>query len=119
MFLGFFEVPLNNLLNRANLEPFTALHAHKHTFVHGHYPDPLVQNTWNWGNDALHFDCIDELAENAILELIYHLVQVEYAHIFVHKKLPESLCHSYVLLELSLRGLVFLRLLISNSFGWV
>ena len=112
-------MPLNDLLDCANLEPFSALHAHNNTSGHGNYPDPLWQNAWNGDIDAFHFECINEFAVDALLELLYHLNQIELANIFVDKELSKSLSHSYVLLELSLRGLVLLRLLIINRFDLV
>ena len=84
----------DSLLDLTNLELFLAIAPEQSTSGHRNDSAPVRQNLRDADDHSLHLDRLDELADDAILQHLDDLAEVDNARVLVEKELAESLCDS-------------------------
>lgn len=103
--LFFLKVFLNRVFDLSNLEPIFAFEAYESTFRETAYATPGWQDLSNAHDDALHLACVNKLAVDATLELLYDLIKEDDLNVLVKEKMSQGFGNSYMLLQLSLKCL--------------
>ena len=103
--LFFLKVFLNQVFDLSNLQSIFAFEAYESTFWETAYATPSGQDLSYAHNDALHLTCVNKLAIDATLELLYDLIKEEDPNVLVKEKMSQSFGYSYMLLQLSLKCL--------------
>lgn len=110
---NFLEMLLNGLLNLTDLVPITPLAPEQDALWNGHDTAPAGDDLAEADNDAFHLTYINELAINAVLQLLNGLAEEQRSLLIVKEELAKSLSNTQMLLLLTLVRHLFHRVFVA------